>query len=133
MIGSLGDAEFYSSENEIYTFDGLAMSMKSTFAEHKIIGRTSVLEFTGHDASTVSMNITLDVTRGLYPHNELTKLSRMMNRHEAVPFILGGNVIGRGLWVIESMNVQFADVGSDGFLYSAKVALSLKEYMNEAV
>lgn len=133
MIGSLGDANFYASEKEVYTFDGLAMNTKSSYAEHKIIGRTSLLEFTGHDASSLSMNITLDVTRGLSPKDELSNLERMQRNHEAVPFILGGNVIGRGLWVIEGLNIQFADVGGDGFIYSAKIALTLKEYMNEAV
>ena len=70
---------------------------------------------------------------GLNPTKELTELRDLMTNHEPVPFVLAGEVMGRGLWVVESVNTDIEIVDSGGFILSAKADISLKEYLDEGV
>lgn len=129
MIGSIGEVTFVTSEKYLYTFSELSFSRKASYTEHKIIGRSGLLEFTGNDAATCSLKITLSAEYGLNPHAELTKLRDMMTEHNPVPFVLAGEVMGLGLWVVESMNTNIEVIDAEGFILKASVDLSLKEYL----
>ncbi len=127
MFASIGPFEFEASEELVKTFTDLSFSHKANFHEHKILSRKGVIEFTGHDAMTCSLKISLNTDRGNDPHNDIESLKELLESHEAVPFTVGGNVIGSGLWVIESMNVTMNIISSKGDVLSADVTLSLKE------
>ena len=129
MIGNLGGVEFQVSEDSIYTFRDLAFSRQANFTEHKIINSKGLLEFTGLNASLCSLKIVLDASHGINPAQELKALRDMLDSHEAVAFILGGDVQGSGLWVIESMNENLELVTNLGEIFRASVTLSLKEYL----
>lgn len=129
MVGTLGEIEFTVSEEQIRTFRDLSFTHSATYAEHKIIGRKGLLEFTGLNASTCTMKIYLDAAFGVNPYKELRTLYEAMNKHEAIAFTLGGQVMGGGLWVIESLNETHSIIGSGGELIRAEVSISLKEYI----
>ncbi len=129
MVGTLGSIEFTVSEEQIRTFRDLSFTHSASYAEHKILGRKGLLEFTGINASTCSMKIFLDAGFGVNPADELRTLYEAMNKHEAVAFTLGGQVMGAGLWVIESLNETHSIIGAGGVLMRAEVSLSLKEYI----
>lgn len=129
MIGSLGPVEFYASSEYVKTFSDLAVSHKAAYAEHKILNRPAKLEFTGSDASTLTLKLHFDAQHGVNPSDEIEALRDMTHTSSPVPFVLDGNVIGRDLWVIESMNVNYDKIAYDGFILSADVTLSLKEYI----
>ena len=130
MIGSIGSVTFVASENYLRTFRDLSLSRKASYAEHKIIGRHSLLEFTGLDAATCSLKVTFDAQFGLNPYEELTQLRDIMTNHEAVPFVLAGEVIGLGLWVVDSININIEIVDGEGFILKASADISLKEYID---
>ena len=129
MLGTLGNVEFTVSENMIRTFRDLTFTHSASYAEHKIIGRKTLLEFTGINASSCSMKIFLDAQLGVNPADELRKLYEAMNNHEALAFTLGGQVMGGGLWVIDTLNESHSIIGAGGQLLRAEVNLSLKEYL----
>lgn len=133
MTGSLGTVIFVTSENYLRTFSGLKVSRKASYSGHKIIGRSELLEFTGIDAATCSFTVSFSAQFGLNPLKELTALRDMQTNHEAVPFVLAGEVIGRGLWFVESVDAEIETVDADGFVLSAKASLTLKEALDEGV
>ena len=130
MIGSLGPVEFTASEDFIFTFSDMTITFKANYAGHKVINRPEKLEFTGTDASTMSLKIRLDSQFGINPSDNIEALRDMTHTFSPVPLILNGNVIGRDLWVIDNMNVIIDKVANDGYILSADVNLSLKEYIS---
>ena len=129
MIGSLGEVVFEVSENQILTFDGLIFQKKANYSEHAIHTKKGLLEFTGFSATTASMNITLSEDLGVNPRDELGRLEEIFVNHEAVLFILNGNPQGDGLWVIESMSVDYDFISNIGEPKMIQVNLSIKEYI----
>ena len=129
MIGSLGSVEFVASEDSVKTFRDLSFSRQANFSEHAVINSKGLLEFTGLKAVTCSLKIILDASLGIIPVKELNTLRDIMNNHEAVALILGGDIQGGGLWVIESMNENLELITNSGEIFRASVNLSLKEYL----
>ena len=129
MIGSLGEVVFEVSENQILTFDGLTFQRKANYSEHSIHTKKGLLEFTGFSAMTASMNIALNEDLGINPRDELERLTEIFNNHEAVSFILNGNPQGDGLWVIESMSLNYNFISNIGEPKVIEVSLNLKEYI----
>ena len=129
MIGSLGEYEFEVSEQSVKNFDDLSFSNSASYAEHKIIGQKSILEFTGLNASTASLSIILDITQGVDPSECITDLYTAMNEHEALAFTLGGDVMGEGLWVIESLSEKYTQISAKGDVLRAELDLKLREYI----
>jgi hypothetical protein len=128
LIGTLGEYEFEVSDQSVKNFDDLSFSNSASYAEHKIIGQKSILEFTGLNASSASLNIVLDITQGVIPSDCITDLYTAMNEHQALAFTLGGDVMGEGLWVIESLNEKYTQISAKGEVLRAEVDLKLKEY-----
>lgn len=129
MIGTLGSVIFEVSEEFIKTFRDLSFSRQANYTEHAIINSKGLLEFTGLKANTCSLKIVLDASFGLNPAEELDILRKMLIEHEAVAFVIGGEVQGLGLWVIESMNETLDLIMNTGEIFRASVNLSLKEYL----
>lgn len=134
MLGSLGDYEFtVSTEGDVRTFRDLKKSDSASYTEHKILGRKGLVEFTGINASTCSLSIRL--TRGLGftidPVREINALYDHMRQADALPFIVGGNVIGEGLWVIESIDTDYQIIGHAGQVMDVVISLKLREYVDE--
>lgn len=129
MTGSIGPVEFKASESYVKTFQDMTISHKANYAGHKIINGPEIIEFTGTDASSVTLKIHFDSELGVNPADEIEALRDMTHTSSPVPFVLNGNVIGRDLWVIESMNVTVGNVAYDGYILSADVSLTLKEFI----
>ena len=129
MIGTLGSVILEVSEEFIKTFRDLSFSRQANYTEHAIINSKGLLEFTGLKANTCSLKIVLDASFGLNPAEELDILRKMLIEHEAVAFVIGGEVQGMGLWVIESMNETLDLIMNTGEIFRASVNLSLKEYL----
>lgn len=129
MIGSLGEFVFEVSSDKILTFDGLNFSKKANYAEHTIHARKGLLEFTGFNATTASMNIVLNSALGVDPISELEGLTQIFENHEAVSFILDGKPQGDGLWVIESMGLNYDFLDNKGSPQIIELSISLKEYI----
>ena len=128
-IGSLGDIVFNVSEECVKTFSDLSIQRSAKYTEHSIAGRKGLLEFTGFGASTASLKIRLDAGLGINPKNELETLWKMFYAHEAVPFILNGEIIGDNLWVIENIDESYDIIDNTGVIIALDVSLRLKEYI----
>ncbi len=131
MLASLGDYEFEVSVYNLSTFSDLKFSNSAQFSEHKIIGRKALLEFTGLNASTCSLNIHLEYGLSDDLYGTIDYFYQAMNDGEALLFMIGNDVMGEGFWVIESLNESYTEISGKGDIVAADLALSLKEYIDD--
>ena len=127
MIATLGNYEFEVSSERAKTFRDLRLSHSASFAEHKVIGRKGLLEFTGLNASSASLSLTLSASLGVNPSQEISQLYSLMNNHELLVFSLGGQVLGGGYWVIEGLDEDDKVIDSHGNITEATISVKLKE------
>lgn len=128
MIGSLGNIIFECSDSTILTFQDLSFNRGAAYAEHKILGGNTLVEFTGLNAATCSISITFNEALGIDPATQITELERMLNEHEANLFVLDGQPVGSGYWVIESISETFELLDNHGKARRITANVSLKEY-----
>ena len=131
MIGQLGDYEFEVSAQSVKTFDGLKLSESASWTEHKVLGRKGLLEFTGLNAGSLSLKISLNENLGVDPLTEIAALREYMKEGAAVIFMLGDEVIGSDYWVIESLDEEYSEIGSKGQVKRIEVNVKLKEYIDD--
>lgn len=130
MIGSLGEVIFTVSEAKVHTFQDMSLNWKANYAEHKIHNRKGHVEYTGLDAGSLSLTITLSAYEGLNPTIELERLRYILNYHQPQDFILEDAPVGEsGLWVLEGLDETHEIRGGQGELLEAKVTLKLREYI----
>ena len=129
MLASLGDYVFEVSAYNLATFSDLKFTNSAQYQEHKIIGRKGLLEFTGLNASTCSLNIHLEygLTDDLY--GTIDYFYQAMNDGTALLFMIGPDIMGEGFWVIESMNESYPEISGQGDVVVADLALTMKEYI----
>ena len=128
-MASLGDYYFEVSVYNLSTFSDLKFSNSAQYQEHKIIGRKGLMEFTGLNASTCSLNIHLEygLTDDLY--GTIDYFYQAMNDGTALLFMIGPDIMGEGFWVIESMNESYPKISGQGDVVVADIALTMKEYI----
>lgn len=131
MIGFLGDYEFSVSSEQVRTFEKLSFSNSASYAEHKILGRKGLIEFTGLNASSATLSLYLYAYAGIIPADEISELYEKMNNHELLVFCLGGDVMGEGFWVIESLDEDYKRVDAYGTVIEANITLKLREYAGD--
>lgn len=131
MIGQLGEYAFAVNSETVRNFDGLKISESAGFTEHKVLDRKGLLEFTGLNAGSLSLKIVLDEFLGVEPLKEIAALREYMREGTAVIFMLGEEVIGDDLWVIESLDEEFSEIDNKGRVRRAEVSLKLKEYISD--
>ena len=129
MLASLGDYAFIVNSHDLATFSDLKFSNSAQFQEHKLLSRKSILEFTGLNASTCSLNIHLDCSLTVDMHSAIDYFKNSMNDGTALLFMIGEKVIGQGFWVIESIDESYPRISGEGELLIADLSLKLREYL----
>ena len=128
MIGSYGDVVFEVSSESVKTFQDLQFQHKVRYAQHDIHGGVGLLELTGRDPSTGSLNMRLDSALNVDPMAELATLYVMMRDGVVSDLIFDGQPQGEGQWIIESFNEDWKVVNNSGKLIVAEASVQFKEY-----
>lgn len=131
MLASLGDYVFEASVYNLSTFSDLKFTNSVQYTEHKLLGRKGVLEFTGLNASTCTLNIHLEYGLSEDLYGTVNYFYEAMNDGTALLFMIGPDVMGEGFWVIESMNESYPEISGQGDLVVCDLALTLKEYITD--
>lgn len=127
MIGYFGGVAFQVSSQHIKTFSDLTINSSQNFAGHKTLNGPELLEYTGQNARTCSLKISLNINMGINPEESLQELHDMFNSHEAFTFALDKNILGQ--WVIENMTENYTQITSNGKITAAEISLNLKEFL----
>lgn len=128
IVGYLGGTPFVTSKQYLYTFDDYNRSSSTRYTKHEIIGKKPVLEYLGPDIEEIGFKIKLRADHGLSPEKELEKLRKYRDQGRVMPLILGGNVVGKTRWVIESISEAVNFWSRSGQIISCDVDIKLKEY-----
>ena len=131
MLGQLGDYEFEVSTESVKTFDSLKFSNSASYTEHKVLCRKGVLEYTGLNASSASLKISLNEYMGIDVLEEISAFYEYLNDGTALVFMLGGEVMGEDMWVIESLDEEYSEIDNQGRVRKADITLKLKEYLDD--
>lgn len=131
-IGYFGtDIVFETSANKVLTFNDFKHTAASTIEKHKIIGKKPLSEYCGQELNTVNFTINLNAGLGVKPQDIIDKLNTICEQGIAETLIIGGKTIGIDKFLIVDVSTAYDVVYNNGFLYSAKIDLSLEEYISD--
>lgn len=130
MIGNFGTTVFTSSSGKVLTYTALNKSAGARYAEHALILRKPLLEFTGPSLTEVTYNIRLDASHGVSPESEIKKLTDARDNGIAKPLFFGDKFQGNFVItnISESRKVTNPRTGD---LWLADIALTIKEYVDD--
>lgn len=127
-IGTLGDIVFSVSRETVKTFEGMKWDSSAKYATHERHLKDVLLEFTGTDADTITLNVYFSIFLGVNPMQEITKLLDAERSGKVMRLVVGSKAFGRNKWVIEKISKDLDRFDNKGNLLVAKVSISLKEY-----
>lgn len=127
-IGSLGEITFECSSEVFRTIKDYKREVKARYAEHKLVMKTPALEFLGADTQEISFRMIFSASLGVNPREESARLQKMCTEGEAMPLVLGSEVIGDGLWVVESVSESATAWDNKGNILLSEVDVRLKSY-----
>lgn len=131
MIGYFGDIIFETSDKKILNFSDFKKDVSARYESHDLIGQKPKLEFVGSDLDKISFTINLNSSNGISVKEEIKKLEEKTSTGKAETLVIGGEVQGSDKWIITSLSEAWDTIFNDGFLYSAKIDVSLEEYISE--
>lgn len=129
-IGNLGKLITFSvSGDKVLTFDNMSQTVKGRWTAHSLIGKKPRSEFLGADRRQITFEIMLDATMGVNPRKIIKKIEKAVEKGRPYTLVIGGEKIGRNQWAVESVSEAWDKVILDGVLVSAKLNLTLLEYL----
>jgi len=126
-IGSFGSVTFTASEQQVRTFSGFQRQRKARFARHEVINAKPLLEYTGDDLDSVSLEMRFDIGLGINPRDEIDALGLIKTGAQAHPLVIGGVVLAD--YVITDMTEEWRRIDGRGNLILALVTVQLLEYV----
>lgn len=126
-IGSFGPVTFTASEQQVRTFSGFQRQRKARFARHDVINSKPLIEYTGDDLDTITLDMRFDVFLGIDPRSELDLLGAIKESGEAYPLVIGGTVLAD--YVITDMSEDWRRIDGRGNVIVASVNVQLLEYV----
>jgi phage protein U len=117
-------------ELEIITWlDGLSMRYGAEYAEQGLIGRKSLLQYTGHRPDEVKIDARLHA-QWCNPADEVRRIKDKMDAKEPVAFVLGTGEY-RGVFVITEAEVTTTQTDGFGAAIAFELSITLREYVGD--
>ncbi len=111
------------------TFDDLKREVKNRSTDHARILKKEKVQFDGPSLSTMSFTMCFSSALGVNPREMLRKLETCVRLGKIGYFIVGTKKIGKHRYMITSLSESWDHVLRDGKLVSAKVDVTMKEYL----
>ncbi|SFA91456.1 Phage P2 GpU [Cohnella sp. OV330] len=128
-LGVLGNIVFQVSADTVRTFDGLIRSVSGRWAQHDVLQRKPLTQWSGPGLDEINFTMRFDASLGVNPRKELDNLTLMANGGKAYQFTFGGKPLGRsGMWIIVSVELGFKTVDNRGNLLVGTANVTLREY-----
>lgn len=125
LYATLGETEL-----EIITWlDGLSVRHAADYAEQGLIGRKSLLQYTGHRPDEVRIDARLHAS-WCNPADEVRRIKERMDNREPLAFVLGTGEY-RGVFVIAEAEVVATQTDGYGAAIAFELSLTLREYVGD--
>lgn len=129
-IGSWGRVLVFStSDRRILTFQKFTRTSGSEWATHSRIGRKDQVEYLRPKLQKVTFTMLLDATLGVRPRAMLDLLNACTEQGIINPLVIGGRRVGYYRWRITDLSETWETVFNRGELVSAKVNVTMQEYL----
>lgn len=128
IVGSLGKVIFACNTYYIKTINNLSISKSVNWIEHKIIESKSKLQFDSANLDEIKFDIHLNAAFKVNPLKVAKELEEYMKKGKKLKFILGGKIIGTGMYVITSISENHKTFSALGTVTKIELSLTLKEY-----
>jgi phage protein U len=117
-------------ELEIITWlDGMEASFAADYAEQGLIGRKSLLQYTGHRPDEIRIDARLHA-QWCNPADELRRVKAKMDAREPVAFVLGTGEY-RGIFVISDLQLTTTQTDGKGAAIAFELSITLREYIGD--
>lgn len=127
ITGTLGKVVFSISRKKVQTIKSMSWKKQYSYGTHKLYGKKALLEFTGIEPDEIELEMEISAFLGVRPLKMIKSLASIADKHQAVPLVLGTDVIGTK-WVITNIDPATDKFYMDGTLVSAKIKVKIKEY-----
>lgn len=125
LYATLGETEL-----EIITWlDGLSVRYSAEYAEQGLIGRKSLLQYTGHRPDEVRIDARLHAS-WCNPADEVRRIKERMDNREPLAFVLGTGEY-RGVFVITEAEVAATQTDGYGAAIAFELSITLREYVGD--
>lgn len=122
------DFVFEVSSFRILTFSGYKRKTAHRYVKHEIMNYKPKLESVGNDLEEVELTIKFMKTLGVDPAAEVEKLRKMLIAAECNYLIIGTEVIGNCLFVLEEISETVDTWDGAGKILASTVNVKFKEY-----
>ena len=144
-IGSFANITFEASSFRVVTYDDYKRETKARYARHELINQTTNLEYLGREPDEISFTMKFtrstgtvtDImklfkgTEGFYvvPEKEVAKVRKLCVEGTADYLILGSDVIGDNMWIIESVSESVDAWDNSGNILFSQIDVRMIEYV----
>ena len=128
-FGAWGDLVFEVSSFRILTFDNYKRKTSHRYVKHDIFNYKPKLESVGNDLEEVELKIKFMTSLGVNPAVEIEKLRAMCRNAETNYLIIGTEVIGGCLFVVDEISEEVESWSGTGEIISSTVNVKFKEYV----
>ena len=128
-IGAFADIVFEVSSERVFTYDDYQRNSKSRFAKHELINQATVVEWLGRELEEITFNMKFSVTLGVNPKEEANRVRELCHDGVADYLILGNEVIGDNLWVIETLSEKATAWDNAGNILFSELSVKMLEYV----
>ncbi|MFX3635460.1 MAG: phage tail protein [Candidatus Pristimantibacillus sp.] len=128
MIGSFGSIVFTASRNKTMTFNDFKRTTSARWATHDVHLKNPIVEYLGPGQDTITFSMIFDVSFGVRPRNEMTKILKKCRDGVPHKLIIGGVPEGGKQWVIESFDQTWERFDGRGNLLRGGCTVTMKEY-----
>ncbi len=129
VIGCLGDIVFQASSDLVKTINNLKETGSARYATHQLHARPSLIEFVGSDPEIITFDMELSAYLGVDPLKEYSKIQKYTRSGKTLALTLGDRTFGRHRWCITKYALAARTYAGDGNITSAKVTVTLQEYL----
>ena len=129
MIGTFGPLIFEVSEKSVRTFSDFRRNSSARWATHEIYGKYPRAQYIGPGQDEITFGMRFDVSMGVKPRNELSRLTEYCRTGRVETLIVGGLPMGAAKWYIETVGQEWQRFDGKGNILVAAVDVTLKEYV----
>lgn len=128
IVGSLGKTIFGCSSHYIKTISNFSTEKSVKWTEFDIINNKPKLQFNAPSLDRLKFDIHLNAAWNVNCLAAAKEFEDYMKKGKILRFILGGKVVGKGLYVIESISENYKAYSPIGTVTKMGLSLQLKEY-----
>ena len=128
IVGSFGEVVFETSDKRVLTPSDFRRDVSVRLADHDLLGVKPATEYIGPGLDSINFTLVLMRVLGYEPDEMIDLFINYCRNGQAYPLVIGEKGYGVDKWIITNLGIPINQI-SNGVVVSAKLEISLKEYV----